>query len=345
MARRRQNGLETVASMPWQIGIALGLIGYIAIRHGIGWYLGSLNDPIWSSVGKSATSGIYAPFAWILLIGCWSAAVASFVGRIRRRKLLDGQTGIDSLRQISWRQFEQLTGEAFRRQGYEIKETGLGGADGGIDLILRKNGRTTLVQCKQWQNRQVGVKIVREMYGLLLHHQAAAVKIVALGHYTNDAHRFVQGKPIELIDGGALIATVRSVQTSKARTTKPTDSALALGGSMLAGLFVIAVFWRATEQKALPDIPPSTAIQSTTSSIPGSTARAAAVPAAHSRAANYANDSQNDAPLHEAPTRPHPQAVIYASDSQSDAQLREWKKQNAASMKILQKTTKEMPLR
>jgi restriction system protein len=37
--------------------------------------------------------------------------------------------------------------------------------------------------------------------------------------------------------------------------------------------------------------------------------------------------------------------VIYASDSQNDAALREWKKRNAESMKILEKTTKEMPLR
>jgi restriction system protein len=41
---------------------------------------------------------------------------------------------------------------------------------------------------------------------------------------------------------------------------------------------------------------------------------------------------------------PHAQAAIYASDSQNDAELREWKKRNAESMKILEKTTKEMPL-
>jgi restriction system protein len=39
------------------------------------------------------------------------------------------------------------------------------------------------------------------------------------------------------------------------------------------------------------------------------------------------------------------QATIYASGSQNDADLREWKKRNAESMKILEKTTKEMPLR
>lgn len=223
---------------------------------------------------------------------------------------------------MSWRQFEQLTGEAFRRQGYIVEENGLVGADGGIDLILRKNGQTTLVQCKQWQNRQVGVTVVREMYGLLMHHQAAAVKIVALGNYTQDARRFAQGKPIELIHGGELIATVRKLQTGKARVTGPMDSWLALGGSMLASLLLIGALSSGTATT-----PPSVV------SLPA----AAQAPAISLQAP----EARRVAPTSLA----HPQATIYMSDSQDAAQLREWKKQNAESMKILEKTTKEVPLR
>lgn len=156
MAKRKQSGFEVMASMPWSVGIVLGLVAYIAIRHSIGWYFGSINNPYTSGLGKLAATGIYAPIGWVLLAGCWIAAPVSFIGRRSRRQLLDKQTGIDSLRQMSWRQFELLAGEAIRRQGYTVEETGLGGADGGIDLILRKHGQTTLVQCKQWQNRQAG---------------------------------------------------------------------------------------------------------------------------------------------------------------------------------------------
>ena len=312
--------MEAVAAMPWPIGIVLGLIGYIAIRHGIGWYFEATANPSLSGLGRMAATGIYAPLAWILLIGCWGAAIASFIGRARRRKLLDSQTGIDSLRQINWRQFEQLAGEAFRRQGYAIEETGLGGADGGIDLILRKNGQTTLVQCKQWQNRQVGVKVVREMYGLLVHHKAAAVKIVALGDYTPDARCFAQGKPIELIHGGELITTVRSLQKTRARTTSPMDTPLALCGSMVASLLLIAA------------ISPST-----TTAPPPAAAVPAAMPAAYI--------PESPSMLRAVTPRPRAQATIHASELQNDADLREWKKRNAESMKILEKTTKEMPLR
>lgn len=321
MAKRKQSGIDVVASMPWPVGIVLGLVAYIAIRHGIGWYFVSLNNPYTSGLGTLAATGIYAPLGWILLVGCWIAALCSFIGRRSRRQLLNNQTGIDSLRQISWRQFEQLAGEAFRRQGYAIEETGLGGADGGIDLILRRNGQTTLVQCKQWQNRQVGVKVVREMYGLLIDQGADSVKIVALGDYTADARQFAQGKPIELIHGGQLIATVRSLQTTKASTTGAMDSPLALAGSMAACFLVIGVLSSATTTAPISVDPPSVAIQPTTLPM------------------------QAHAPRSVATSSPQPQATIYMSDSQNAAQLREWKKRNAESMKILEKTTKVMPLR
>jgi restriction system protein len=322
MAKRTKGGFEQIAAMPWWIGILIGLIGYVVIRHGIGWYFTSSHSPVLSGMGRMLANGAYAPFAWIFLIGCWLAALASFLGR-GRRQLLDSQTGIDSLRHMSWRQFEQLTGEAFRHQGYAIEETGLGGADGGIDLILRKNGQTTLVQCKQWQNRQVGVKVVREMYGLLVHHQAAAVKIVALGDYTPDAHRFAQGKPVELIHGSELIATVRSLQSGNVRATHPLDTPLAFGGSVAASLLLIAGFSPSTAStsQARPIAAPTAAFQPTLGLEPPPIPHRSTAPA------------------------PRAQSVIYASDSQDDAELRDWKKRNAESMKILEKTTKEMPLR
>jgi len=207
--------------MPWQVGIVLGLVAFLAIRYGIGWYFSSHGGPLLAVVGKTASEGAYAPFAWLLLGACWVAAAASYFGQRRRKQLLETQSGLDSVRALSWKEFELLIGEAFRRQGYSVEETGLGGKDGGIDLVLRKNGKRTLVQCKQWRTRQVSVNVVREMYGLLVHHGADEVKIVALGSYTSDASRFAAGKPIELVHGEALLLMVRSVQ----RTASPTVSA------------------------------------------------------------------------------------------------------------------------
>lgn len=214
MAKRRESGFELLASMPWPAPAVLGIIGFVFFRYGLGWALGTSQNVYLAGLGKDLSGKPYAPLAWVVLSLCWFAALASYIGAKHRRRLLETQTGLESIRSLSWRQFELLVGEAFRRQGYAVQETGLGGADGGIDLVLRKNGEITLVQCKRWRTQRVDVKVVREMFGLLAHHQASAVKIIAVGTYTAEAQRFAAGKPIELISGEALLGLVRSVQTT-----------------------------------------------------------------------------------------------------------------------------------
>lgn len=227
MAKRKEGGFELLASMSWPVPLGLGIVGYVGIRYGIGWLFGSSQNIYLAGLARQFSSDAFAPFAWLMLGACWLAALASFIGAKGRRRLLETQTGLDSVRALSWRQFELLVGEAFRRQGYTVQETGQGGADGGIDLMLRKDGKLTLVQCKRWKTQRVDVKVVREMYGLLAHHQASQVKIIAVGAYTADGQRFATGKPIELITGAALLDMVRSVQTAPVNPT-PQERATAL---------------------------------------------------------------------------------------------------------------------
>ena len=215
MARKRESGLDTIAALPWPIGIALGLIGFWTVRYGAGWWLSSRGGELGAALGQQLNDGSLAPLAWIVLAICWIAAGVSFLRGRRRAQLLETQTGVASIAALSWREFEQLVGEAFRRQGYLVEETGQGGADGGVDLILRKDGRTTLMQCKQWRQRHVPVTTVREMLGLLTHHGAHDIKIVCVGDYTPDARKFADGKAIELITGENLLTMVNAAQQDR----------------------------------------------------------------------------------------------------------------------------------
>src|SRR6185312_9455482 len=192
MARTRANLFTDMAALPWPFGIVAGIVGFIAIRYGIAWWVGSSGGPLGQAFAQHGA--VFAPLAWIVPA-------------------------------LGWRQFELLVGEAFRRRGYVVEETGLGGADGGIDLILRRDGRRTLVQCKQWRRSRVPVSVVREMYGLLAHHGADAVLVVALGVFTTDAQRFADGKPIELIGGEALLRMIREVQAAPAQAKATAGSA------------------------------------------------------------------------------------------------------------------------
>ena len=198
----------------------MGLLLFLLIRYGIpAWIMGH-SGPLAQAFARG--SNPFGMLAWLALATSWFAALISLRDAQRKRRLLETRTDLDSLAATGWRDFERLVGEAFRRQGYAVEETGLGGADGGIDLILHRDGRRTLVQCKQWRRDRVAVNAVREMYGLLAHHKADKVIIAAWGGFTPDAASFAAGKPIELIDGEALLTMIRSVQ---AKTSESANTA------------------------------------------------------------------------------------------------------------------------
>ena len=111
--------------------------------------------------------------------------------------------------------------EIYRRQKYHVEEHGGAGPDGGIDLLLFKGGRKIIVQCKRWRNTQVGVSLVRELYGIMAAESADGCIFVSSGDYTPDALAFADGKPIELVDGTKLVALVREVQSSAAPENIP----------------------------------------------------------------------------------------------------------------------------
>jgi hypothetical protein len=99
--------------------------------------------------------------------------------------------------------------EGFRLQGYRVVETGGGGADGGIDLVLNKDGEKYLVQCKQWRAFRVGVDVVRELYGVMAAKGAACGFVVTSGRFTDEARKFAEGRNVQLIDGTRLRALIK----------------------------------------------------------------------------------------------------------------------------------------
>jgi restriction system protein len=172
-----------------------------------------------------ATFGQYlVPAAFLM------GAAVSAVGRAKRKKLLATSAEVgthDAIKSMSWQEFEMLVGEAFRRQGFTVRETAAG-ADGGVDLELSKDGELHLVQCKQWRATKVGVAIVRELFGAMAAAGATGAYVVTSGVFTKEAQRFAEGRNITLVDGEALEGWIRQAQDSKqsqVSSEKPTARA------------------------------------------------------------------------------------------------------------------------
>lgn len=111
---------------------------------------------------------------------------------------------------MNWQEFELLVGEAFRQRGYAVEETA-SGPDGGVDLMLRKDGEKFLVQCKQWRALKVSVTVVRELYGVMAAQGATGGFVVTSGQFTAEAKSFAAGRHVTLIDGEALRTWLPSV--------------------------------------------------------------------------------------------------------------------------------------
>ena len=122
--------------------------------------------------------------------------------------------GADALNGMSWREFELLVGEAFRLQGYTVTELGGAGADGGVDLVLRKGNEKFLVQCKQWKAFKVGVDVVRELYGVMAAQGAAGGFVITSGTFTADAKAFAEGRNVKLVDGPELFGLLKQAKGS-----------------------------------------------------------------------------------------------------------------------------------
>lgn len=70
------------------------------------------------------------------------------------------------LNQLTWSEFERLLALYFRDEGYAVEETGIGGNDGGVDLVLldeRTNERTA-VQIKWRSKSSIGPEVIRELH-------------------------------------------------------------------------------------------------------------------------------------------------------------------------------------
>lgn len=205
MARRNETILEVLAVLPWWVSVIVAGVVYYTLQY----HLPSMetNSLLIKSLGKAGPT--LAP--WVALFFLLPAPVSLF-NSIRKKRLLDKQKDIESIRSLSWKQFEELVGEAYRRQRYTVSENEGAGPDGGVDLWLKKDGNRYLVQCKQWKTQKVGVKVVREMYGLVSAHHAAGAIIITSGMFTQEARSFANGKSLDLVEGQQLVALIDTVK-------------------------------------------------------------------------------------------------------------------------------------
>lgn len=107
-------------------------------------------------------------------------------------------------------QFEKHVGLIFKHKGYHVKHRGKSG-DHGVDLeVYPPSGRLGVVQCKRYRSA-VGEKVVRDLYGTMLHENAAHAFLVTAGTFSEAAITWSAEKPITLVNGQRLVELEREL--------------------------------------------------------------------------------------------------------------------------------------
>ena len=112
---RNQSFIELLIDCPWWVSVIVSAAIYI----GLAVVLPSIE---FKSVPFQAMAKGVAPIAtFVALIFLVPAPISAF-NSWRKRQLVDRQTGIQSIRALSCKQFEELVAEAYRRKGYTVIE-------------------------------------------------------------------------------------------------------------------------------------------------------------------------------------------------------------------------------
>jgi len=121
---------------------------------------------------------------------------------------------------LEWRRFEILVTSYFRIKGYDASRS-RAGADGGVDIVVRKETATgseyAYVQCKAWKAYTVGVKPIRELFGVMAADGVPKGYFVSTGGFTSEAQDFASYKPLTLVTGWILLEKLNDLKAEQRR--------------------------------------------------------------------------------------------------------------------------------
>ncbi len=126
---------------------------------------------------------------------------------------------LELLRILDWRRFQLVCSKFFTYSGYAALLSPAG-KDTGFDIRIFKKGYSkkepfALVRCVSWNRYQVGIRSLRELYGVMMSEKVPYSIFVTSGSFTEDAWKFSKDKNMLLIDGKTFMMLIRRLSPAK----------------------------------------------------------------------------------------------------------------------------------
>jgi restriction system protein len=173
-----------------------------------------LRSPWWVSLAIGAAIGLVAAAALpqeFRVAGAVSGFPFFVIGALAARR----QWGQPSAAQVAqtlqtvsampWPAFAGALDAAFQRDGYQVQR----GAAPGVDFVLQRQGRTTLVSARRWKAARIGLEPLRELQAAREAADAQEALCIALGEFTENTRPFVREHNISLWQSAELTHHLR----------------------------------------------------------------------------------------------------------------------------------------
>jgi len=226
-ARRRKkktNFFDDMAKLPWQVNTVVMVVAFFGLK-----YIPPLIDAQSMVMrGFLTAAPSFAPIvALMFLVPTVISAASAFKARkshppefpaYMKVKRPSGKpepqkpqsVSLDLIRKIEWKRFEELCRAYLEAKGGRAETTKIG-PDGGVDINLFKGTSEkpfAIVQCKAWNTYKVGVKPVRELFGVMAAEGVSTGIFMNTGSYTREAVTFAKGNNLLLISGEDLVKSI-----------------------------------------------------------------------------------------------------------------------------------------
>jgi restriction system protein len=114
---------------------------------------------------------------------------------------------VDSLYELTPREFEEWTASLFESLGYDKVTLTPQSNDKGIDVLAKKSGLTVAVQCKKYKG-VVGSPEIQAFLGAMQNAEADKGFFITTGTFSIEAEKMALNMPIELYDKIGLIQLI-----------------------------------------------------------------------------------------------------------------------------------------
>ena len=176
-----------------------------------------LRSPWWISI---AVVGVFALASRALLppqyvvfgmMGGFPFLVIGVIAAVRQWRAPSAaqvQALLARVQVMPWREFAATMESAYQHKGYNVTRL----PDGPADLLLHKDGRSTLVACKRWKAANHGAESLRNLAAARRQRDASHSIYVSLTELDSSTQRTATQERIELLSGVPLASLLHGLQ-------------------------------------------------------------------------------------------------------------------------------------